>query len=70
MNVWKSLESLEIVWNYDCFRIMVWKLSGNLILTFAEKNQEEEISLKNNLPDIVLVLQRTISKISKILLFC
>ena len=28
-NVWKSLESLEIVWNFECFRSFVWKMSGN-----------------------------------------
>ena len=30
-NVWKSLESLEIVWSFKCFRNFVWKMSGNLM---------------------------------------
>ena len=36
-NVWKSLESMEIDWSFECFRNFVRKMSGNFILTFTEK---------------------------------
>ena len=41
-----SLESLEIVWSFECFRNFVWKMSGNLYFIKNKKGSMNPVLLK------------------------